>query len=286
MLTAAITSWECLRARTSSVVLRSIFGAILSLLNSLRRWLTMIVAILLLGITVASHTIGFVNTFVTSAISMVAEVIPSKRGDVSRLETQLATATADLNRSQQTIAAQNAELNSLRLSNARQGRHLELLQSDHGRLMRETYVEIDGQRLTVRHLASQTIDSVQNRTRRVAASNLGSMLGESIPFYGIAIVVAATTIELTASCQNMTELYELQVAVDPESAIPDDRDEVCGLQVPTVDELWTAIKASPGQAWAAATNAIEAAPGWLGSIPTPDFSGRWQAVISWFSGWF
>ena len=46
----------------------------------------------------------------------------------------------------------------------------------------------------------------------------------------------------------MTDLYELDVAMNPENAI--DTTEVCGLRVPNKEELWAKVKESPGAIWA------------------------------------
>ena len=51
-----------------------------------------------------------------------------------------------------------------------------------------------------------------------------------------------------------------------------DVDEVCGKRVPTREEIWEAVKSSPGKVWNGVTEMFRE------RLPTPDFSGWW----TWF----
>ena len=54
------------------------------------------------------------------------------------------------------------------------------------------------------------------------------------------MIVTATAMELHDACVIMQDLHELDIAFDPTMAFPTEAQEVCGLKVPTRQELWDA----------------------------------------------
>ena len=71
---------------------------------------------------------------------------------------------------------------------------------------------------------------------------MGSMVAEAVPYIGIGVIVAVTTLEVRDACDTMKDLHELNVAFNPETATPDGAREVCGTRVPTKEEVWAAAK--------------------------------------------
>ena len=47
------------------------------------------------------------------------------------------------------------------------------------------------------------------------------------------MIVGATTYELKSACDTMKDSYDLDHALNPEGMTAEDRDKVCGLQVPS-----------------------------------------------------
>ena len=62
----------------------------------------------------------------------------------------------------------------------------------------------------------------------------------------------------------MKDMRDIEVAVNPGAAVDPDVDRVCGMKVPTEDEIWAAIKASPEIVWQAAVDLFDGLP----SMPT------------------
>lgn len=122
---------------------------------------------------------------------------------------------------------------------------------------------------------------VGGRTAIVATANLAGMAGESIPLWGIAVVVAATTCELKSACDSMTDIRALEVATGVAGAGDAGLREVCGLRVPSAAEPRDMVVASPGAAWEAARGALGAL-----DLPDPDVGGRWTAVMARMGGWW
>lgn len=140
-------------------------------------------------------------------------------------------------------------------------------------------VEWGGEQVPVREVVQRVTGSIGDRTARVAVTNLGSMAGESIPVYGIAIVVAATAYELKSSCDSLREMHELEVALGVAPADDPQVDQVCGMQVPTKEEIWDMIRSSPGMVWDKAVSLLDV------DLPSPDFAGMWSRIVGWSGSW-
>lgn len=106
----------------------------------------------------------------------------------------------------------------------------------------------------------ETSERIAKRTAKSATRSAGSVIAEAIPVAGIAVVVGVTAWELKDSCDTMLDLYELERATTPTSEFKDQAAHVCGLETPTKEEVLTAIKSSPGKAWAAASSLVPDLP--------------------------
>lgn len=201
----------------------------------------------MLGLLIASHTLSFVASATMAALSTASRFVSS----------QPFTPHA--------VATLQTENDQLRNEAAAQRRANDQLRNDAA---------------AQRRIVNAKMQRIRTRTRQTALSNLAAMGGEALPVVGIGVIVAATAYELNMSCENMRDLYELQIELDPSQANPVDRDTICGLQVPTRDELWQSIKASPGAAWDKAVGAAEGTADWARSLERPDFGGAWQRFIN------
>ena len=66
----------------------------------------------------------------------------------------------------------------------------------------------------------------------------------------------------------MRDMRAIDLAVNPQAEDDPDIERVCGMAVPTEEEIWAAIKASPGAAWEAAKVVLDRLP----SMPAmPEF---------------
>lgn len=126
-------------------------------------------------------------------------------------------------------------------------------------------VEFRGKKTTLKAAVADVASGVKKRTVKVAASNSASVFGEGVPVYGVAIIVATLGYELKTACDTMKDMDELQRMLDPDTASSEDVEKVCGMKVPTKEEVWQTIKDSPERAW---SSAVEAYDGALSSIPT------------------
>lgn len=211
-------------------------------------------------------------------LSSSDDTIRSKNAEFERLETKLSKTRLELAQTSGKLSAAEAKVGS---------QAAELRRLEGARL-----VTFKGKEVPIKDAAQETVTSIRNRTVKTSTANATATFGESIPFYGIGVIVAATSFEVGMACADMKDLYALQVALDPESAVPEDRDKVCGLKVPTRKEIWAAIKSSPTVAWDMGVNALDAADAQLARLPKPNFSGVWETTIGiwdgtseWFGSW-
>ena len=125
-----------------------------------------------------------------------------------------------------------------------------------------------GQKRLLAEAVEDTAARVSRRTAAGAARNAGSVVAEAIPVAGVAVVLGVTAWDLKDACDTMTDLHELELAFDSEAT--SGASEVCGLTVPTKDEVWAIVKASPGVAWDAAAAYVPDLPEL--SIPKIDWT--------------
>jgi hypothetical protein len=61
-----------------------------------------------------------------------------------------------------------------------------------------------------------------SRTKRVAAKSIAAIPAESIPFIGVAVLIADTGYELYAACETVRDLDEFYVELGMADEVPDD----------------------------------------------------------------
>lgn len=141
-------------------------------------------------------------------------------------------------------------------------------------------VSYRGQKRTLTEAIEDTTERVSRRTTLGTSRNVAATFGESVPMLGIAVVVGATAWEIKDACDTMKDLHELEVALDPTKANDAGVREVCGMAVPTKEELWEKVKSSPGAAWAKAKDAIPDLPD-MPDYTLPDLSMPDMPDVDW-----
>jgi len=89
-----------------------------------------------------------------------------------------------------------------------------------------------------------------SRTKRVAAKSIAAIPAEAIPFIGVAVLIADTSYELYAACQNLRDLDQLYLDLEMSDEIPDDAiHAACYPQIPDATEVWAGVVEKSGQWW-------------------------------------
>ena len=87
-----------------------------------------------------------------------------------------------------------------------------------------------------------------SRTKRVAARSIAAIPAESVPYLGIAAVIAATGYELYEACESMRDLDDLYLSLEvDESTSGDVTHTVCNPELPDVDQIWEQVKSSSAE---------------------------------------
>lgn len=144
-----------------------------------------------------------------------------------------------------------------------------------------------GQKVAVREALDHTAKRVSKRAAVTSAREIGSMAGEALPYAGIAVIVGATALELKDLCDTLKDMSELQRALDPDIIVSDEEKTVCAQRVPTREELWAAVKSSPGKAWDKAKGAVPTLEEIKDyELPDIDWEGTWSSAVGGASkGW-
>jgi hypothetical protein len=87
-----------------------------------------------------------------------------------------------------------------------------------------------------------------SRTRRVAAKSIAAIPAESIPFIGVAVLIADTGYELYAACETVKDLDQLYSDLGMEDETPDDvMHRVCDPSLPDAGEVWDGVVEKSGE---------------------------------------
>jgi hypothetical protein len=87
-----------------------------------------------------------------------------------------------------------------------------------------------------------------SRTKRVAAKSIAAIPAESIPFIGVAVLIADTGYELYAACQNVQDLDRLNADLGMAEEVPDDAmDSVCDPELPEAGDVWDGVVEKSGE---------------------------------------
>ena len=113
---------------------------------------------------------------------------------------------------------------------------------------------------------------VSARTVKNASRNLSGMAGEAIPYIGVGVLVGITTLEIMDACDTLKDVNELKAAFDLGK---EDESKVCGMKVPSKDEVLASVKANWQAAYKTAVDSINQAGKSIMSIKPPSLSW-WQ----------
>ena len=130
----------------------------------------------------------------------------------------------------------------------------------------------DGKTVSLRQEVAETTKRLHLRARGMSQRNLLSMGGESVPFWGMAVVVAATTLELNDTCEMMKDMYRLNSSLNGQAA--EEADEVCKqiFELPTREQLRDRIAQSPAAVVAGARVIY-------GGLPDFQWKAGWDILV-------
>ena len=82
----------------------------------------------------------------------------------------------------------------------------------------------------------------------MAAKSIAAIPAESIPFIGVAVIIADTGYELYAACETVRDLDQLYQDLGMEDETPDDvMHSVCDPELPNAGEVWGGVVDKSGE---------------------------------------
>jgi hypothetical protein len=82
------------------------------------------------------------------------------------------------------------------------------------------------------------------RTKRVTARSIAAIPAESIPFIGVAVLIADTGYELYAACETVRDLDQLYTELGMADEAPEDvMHSVCDPELPGAGRVWDGVVA-------------------------------------------
>ncbi|SET69622.1 hypothetical protein SAMN05216326_1695 [Nitrosomonas marina] len=117
------------------------------------------------------------------------------------------------------------------------------------------------------------------RSTLAATRNLSSLSGEAIPVLGIAVIAGVTAWNVHDSCQMLKDLNELNAEFELHQHLEEKR-EVCGIKVPTKEEILAEMQENWIIAYEGARDAVNHAADEIPEIPELSLSvKRYWAML-------
>ncbi len=217
--------------------------------------------------TVAFSSVAALVSVAYETVTGAASVIGAKDRKAAGLADDLAAREARITQLQDEVVAGQRRVTGLSDDLARQEAKL-------AELRKGKIVKYRGQERLLSEAVEDTTTRVSKRTAAGAARNAGSVAAEAIPFVGVAVIVGVTAWDLKDSCDTIRDLHELELAFNPGLGADPEATEVCGMTVPTKEEIWQTVKSSPGKAWAAASAHVPDLP----TIDWQAYQPSWPAI--------
>ena len=101
--------------------------------------------------------------------------------------------------------------------------------------------DVKTQRLIDAKEAKRVASSVRDRLARGAARSVAAIPAESVPYIGIAVTLGMVSLDLYDACETMKEVNGLLIRLG-QGVVPDDA--VCGVKVPTRDQVLADLKST------------------------------------------
>lgn len=224
--------------------------------------------------TVAFSSVAALVSVAYETVTGAASVVGAKDRKAAGLADDLAAREARILQLQDEVVAGQRQVTDLTDDLARQEAKLAGLQGELAELRKGKIVKYRGRERLLSEAVEDTATRVSKRTAAGAARNAGSVAAEAIPFVGVAVIVGVTAWDLKDSCDTIRDLHELELAFNPGLGADPDATEVCGMTVPTKEDIWQTVKSSPGKAWSAASAHVPDLP----TIDWQSYKPTWPAI--------
>lgn len=118
------------------------------------------------------------------------------------------------------------------------------IQAENGEIKKKNLELLEKQRVKVIK-AREISQGIAKRAAKNVAKNVASIPTEAFPYLGVAVVVAVTALDVKDGCDTVRDVNEMMKMLEVEPTDVDER-EVCGIKVPSSEEILSSIKQDIG----------------------------------------
>ena len=130
--------------------------------------------------------------------------------------------------------------------------------------------------ISIRDLMRDNTTRIADRSEKMAKRGMSGMAAEAVPYFGTAAIVGLTALDIRDLCEMARSSRNMYYSVFPDEVPEEDDPTVCGLKVPTRNELWDMAKSAPGMAFEATKETLPE----LEDIKDIDGSDFWEFGLS------
>lgn len=214
-----------------------------------------LVLVLFLGMSLLLNVAVITSKAVFTTASTVIESVTGNRNPMLRSVDNAAEVSAELDNQRRINKELRSELSESQAELVVERQAKREVRSELAEASAELAV-VRASRTQIRASVTDVSERVSRRTARAAKREVAVAAGESVPYLGIAAIVAATTLELNDLCQTAKDMNELQAIFDPSLLLPEDTLTACGFEVPSKIDLIASVSSAPEKAWSATREAI------------------------------
>lgn len=208
-----------------------------------------------LGVSLVFNVALVTSKIVFTAASTAIEAITGNKNPLLRSANEAAEMSAELDVQKRANKELRAELADAQAEVIFERQAKREVRSELAKTSAEL-AAIRASRASIRNSVTEVSERVSRRATRAAKREVAASAGESVPFWGVAAIVAATAWELNDLCQTAKDMNQLQAMFDPSLLLSEDTLTACGFEVPSKAALIAAATSAPETAWAATREAI------------------------------
>jgi len=141
------------------------------------------------------------------------------------------------------------------------------------------FIPFKGNLVPIEDAIASTSKNIAKRAAGGAARNLASMPAQRLPWLGLATMIGVTGWDIHDACATTNELDMLNKAINPEKPIDLEVEKICGIEIPTSEEILEAAKTSPKNVWDQAKKWVPNAEDFKDfEFSEIDWSDKWEST--------
>ncbi len=108
---------------------------------------------------------------------------------------------------------------------------------------------LKGRAARLRTVTRAAVKRTVARSAVAATRAVATAPAKAFPYLGTAVVVGVTALEVRSFCKTIQDINLIQQEIAPSEALAENELEVCGMEVPTRDDVLNQIKTEPVRMW-------------------------------------